>query len=153
MWICCHWASCVIRCPCFSSSTAHCSPYCRVSLKVAAFHEPDDSQGPKKRPRKVLPVNLEAEIEKPSLQGVPAGDLGQGYTPIENPFSKPNSQQTPRTHQAKTPSTSGTTQPATTSLLTPRTISNGKMRSAREHIEATMLRKMVKIPPTPCRYI
>lgn len=112
---------------CFASSIAHCY---RVSLKVAAFHELDDSQGPKKRPR-ILPANLEDDIETPSLtKGPPSGDSSQGCTPIENPFSQPNSQHTPRTNQAKDP--------------------KEKVRSAREQVEAKMLRKMVKIPSTSC---
>ncbi|RPB23270.1 DNA-binding protein [Terfezia boudieri ATCC MYA-4762] len=104
-----------------------------VSLKVAAFHEPDDSQGPKKRPR-ILPANLEEDIEMPSLSGTPAGDSSQGCTPIENPFPQPNSQQTPRTHQVKDSSTPGTVE---------------KVRSAREQIEAKMLRKMLDSPKHP----
>lgn len=149
MWIRCHWASWVIPRFCFVNSTTHCSHYYRVSLKVAAFHEPDDSQGPKKRPR-ILPANLEEDIEMPSLNGAPTGDSGQGCTPIENPFSQPNFQKTPRTHQPKVSSTPSTIQPVTTCLLTPKTTFKEKMRSEREQIEAKMLRKMVKILSTSC---
>ncbi|KAF8425920.1 HORMA domain-containing protein [Tirmania nivea] len=119
-----------------------------VSLKVAAFHEPDDNQGPKKRPR-ILPANLEDDIETPSLKGLPAGDSSQVCTPIENPFPQPNSQQTPKTHQSNASSIPGTIQPVTTSLLTPRTTFKEKVRSAREQIEAKMLRKMLDSPQYP----
>lgn len=131
---------CIQECTCLLAS------YLRVSLKVAAFHEPDDTQGPAKRPR-ILPANLDEDIEIPSLKGSTLGDLGSGPISIDNPFSQPESQQTPKTGHAKAPTTQITNiipnRLACSPGLASQKRTDGKERTARELREATKLRQMV----------
>ena len=114
--------------------------YTRVSLKVAAFHEPDETQGPNKRPR-TKAESLDEDIEPPSLNGNIMSEAG-AHT--DNLFSLlPNSQTTSPLPHAKDSTPKNNSQLTGVVPLMPK-LQIDKERSAREQVEASKLRQMVR---------
>ena len=110
-----------------------------VSLKVAAFHEPDESQRRLKRSRVQLP-HVEEDIEAPSLSGTTLDDP----SPAES-SSGVDFQPKLKDHLGKSPTNQSDAHAMATDSFTRRTLSATRQRSAREVKEASRLREMVSV--------